>query len=88
MLDDALGDLLEFVLRREVDQPLDEIEPHPTHARLVQALQFRVGDVPPDGRDSARPAVARDERVDHGAIVGAVAGRLHDHVASKAETVA
>ena len=88
VLDNALGDLLEFVLRREVDQPLDEIEAHAAHARLMKPLQFCVGHVAPDGRDAARFAVARKQGVDHRAVVGAVTGRLHDHVAIEAEMVA
>ena len=88
VLDNALGDLFEFVHRREVDQPLDEIEAHAAHARLMQALQFRVGHVAPDGRDSARSALARKQGVDHRAVVGAMTSRLHDDVAIEAETVA
>ncbi len=87
-LDDALGDRLEFVHRREVDQPLDEIEAHAAHASLVQALQFGVGHVPPHGRDSTRPAVARKQSVDHRAVVGAMTGRLHDDVAVESEAIA
>ena len=41
-LDDAAGDLDQLVFRREVDQPLDEIEPHAAHARLMKPLQLRV----------------------------------------------
>ena len=41
-LDDAAGDLDQLVFRREVDQSLDEIEPHAAHARLMKPLQFRV----------------------------------------------
>ena len=88
VLDDALGDLFQLVPRREVDQPLDEIEPHSPHARLMQPLQFRVGHLAPHGGDATRPAVAGKQGVDHGAIVGAVAGRLHDDVAIETEMVA
>ena len=42
VLDDAAGDLHQFVLRREVDEALDEIEPHAAHARLMEPLQLRV----------------------------------------------
>ena len=59
-LDDAPGDLDQFVLRREVDQPLDEIEPHSAHARLMKPLQFRVTHVA-HRRDSARLASARKQ---------------------------
>ena len=54
----------------------------------MEPLQFFVGDIPPDGRDAARFAAARETRVDHRAVVGAVAGRLHNDVAGKAEVIA
>ena len=41
-LKDAPRDLDQLVLRREVDQPLDEIEPHAAHARLMKPLQLGV----------------------------------------------
>ena len=88
VLDNALGDLFEFVHRREVDETLDEIEAHAAHAGLMQPLQFGVAHVAPDGRDSARSALAREQRVDHRAVVGAMTRRLHDDVAIEAETVA
>ena len=44
VLDDAAGDLDQLVLRREVDQPLDEIEPDAAHAGLMKPLEFGVGD--------------------------------------------
>ena len=88
VLDDAAGDLDQFVLRREVDQPLDEIEPDAAHAGLMKPLEFAVGDAASDGRDAARPAPARAQGVDHGAVVGAVAGRLDDDIARKTEMVA
>ena len=42
----------------------------------------------PDGGDAARLAAGRLERIDHRAVVGAVAGGLHDDVAREAEVVA
>ena len=44
VLDDALGDLFELVLRREVDQPLDEIEPH-ARARPPRCSRFNSASV-------------------------------------------
>ena len=84
----AAGDLHQFVLGREVDETLDEIEAHAAHAGLVEPLQFVIGDASPNGRDAPRPAAARQERVDHGAIVGAVAGRLNDDVAGETQMIA
>ena len=81
---DARGDLHQFVLRREVDEALDEIEAHAADARAVEPLQFVVAHVAPDRRDAARLAAARQAGVDHRAIVGAMAGRLHDDVTREA----
>jgi hypothetical protein len=39
-------------------------------------------------RDAARASFRRQQRVDDGAVVGAVAGRLHDYVALEPEQVA
>src|SRR6202035_2148263 len=50
-------------------------------------LQFGVGHVAPDGRDAARSALARKQGVDHRAVVGAMTGRLHDHVAIESEVI-
>ena len=45
-LGDARGDPLHHVLRRGIDQPLDEVEAHALHAGVVQLLQARVGESP------------------------------------------
>ncbi len=82
------GDLHQLVLGREVDQPLDEVEAHAAHAGGVQALQLVVADAALDGGHAARLAAAGQAGIDHRAVVGAVAGGLHDHVARKAEVVA
>jgi hypothetical protein len=82
------GDLHQLVLRREVDQPLDEVEAHAAHAGGVQACS--------SASVTLRLTVATpralpfdcDAGVDHRAVVGAVAGGLHDHVAREAEVVA
>ena len=39
-------------------------------------------------RDPAGPSLRGQQRIDQGAVVGAVAGRLHDDVALEAEAVA
>ena len=70
------------------------IEPVPGVAQAgadaggVHRFQFGVGHVAPDRHDAARHAVGVHERVDERAVVVAVAGRLHDHVAREAEEVA
>ena len=60
-LRDAAGDLHQLVLRREVDEPLDEVEAHAAHAGVVQALQLLVADPPRRtvATPRARPALAR-----------------------------
>ena len=73
---------------REIDQALDEIEAHAAHAGVMHRLQFGVADAALDGGDAARSAAGMDERIDHGAVVGAVAGGLHHDVAGEAEMVA
>ena len=64
----ALGDALEHVARREIHQPLEEIEAHAAHAGVVHPFQLVVGDLLADERDAlapcrwtlrARPPVAR-----------------------------
>ncbi len=87
-LGDAFGDRDIGLARRRVDQPLDEIEAHAAHAGFVERLQFRIADGRLDRGDSAREAVCGLQRVDEGAIVGAVAGRLDDDVAREAEEIA
>ena len=52
------------------------------------SLQLGVGDVAIDRRHAARPVVRRAQRVDERAVVGAVAGGLHDDVLVEAEAIA
>ena len=79
---------LHHVLRRRIDQPLDEIEAHALHAGAVQLLELLVGEALVDEGDALRLAVRRHQRIDQRAVVGVVAGRLHDHVLVEAEEVA
>ncbi len=83
-----MRDLVEHFTRREVHEPLHEVEPRAAHAGIVHVLQLRVGDAAIDGGDAARSVVRRTQRVHERPIVGAVAGGLHDHVLVEAETVA
>src|SRR5271166_51832 len=85
---DPPRDLHQFVLRREVDEPFDEIEAHAAHARLVEPLELIVARVALYGRDAARFACAREAGVDHRAVVGAVARRLHHDIASEPQMIA
>ena len=73
---------------REVDEALDEVEAHAAHAGRVHRLQLVVCDAAAHGRDSARLAVRMRQRIHHRAVVGAVAGGLHDDIAREAEVVA
>jgi len=85
---DAAGDLEQFVFRREVDETLDEVEANAAHAGPVQRLKVGIADVAPHRGDATRHAVRMNERIDEGAVVGAVAGCLDDDVAGETEPVA
>src|SRR5437762_21157 len=54
----------------------------------MQSIELRVRDVATDGRHAARAAAGMDKGVDERAIVGAVAGRLHDDIALEPEKIA
>ena len=85
---DAQRDLRQLVPGREVDEAPDEVEADGAHAGLVQVAQLTIGDAAADGRDAARAAAAGAARVGHRAVVGAVAGGLHDDVAREAQVIA
>jgi hypothetical protein len=82
------GDAGQHVARREVDQPLEEIKAHAAHAGLVHPFQLVVGHLLADKGDALGPAVRCIERIDHGAVVLGVAGRLHDDVLVEAQKIA
>jgi len=75
-------------LGREVHLAFDEVEAHAADAGCVQVLKFAIGDAAPDRGNAARLAAAVDAGIGHRAVVGAVAGGLHDHVARKTQVVA
>ena len=79
---------VEHVARREVDEPLDEVEARAPDAGRVHRLELGVGDVAIDRRDPASAAVRRQQGIDERAVVGAVAGRLDDDVLVEAQVIA
>ena len=66
---------------------LDEVEARTAHARRVEPLQFFVGDVRLHHRDAAIEALAPFQRIHERGIVRAVATRLYDHRALKAQMI-
>ena len=56
-LGDARGDPLHHVLRRRIDQPLDEVEAHALDAGAVELLVLRVGEALVDESDALGLAV-------------------------------
>ena len=54
---DAVGYLQQFVLGREIHQPLDKIEANAPHTSGVQGLQLGIADAALDSGHAARPAV-------------------------------
>ena len=67
---------------------LTKLKRTPAHAGAVHPLELVVGHLLADEGDALGLVVGRLERVDHRAIVLAVAGRLHDHVLVEAEEIA
>lgn len=84
----AVGNLQQFVLGCEVHQALDEVKAHAAHASGMQAFEFGVAHIALERDDAARAALGALQRIDQRAVVCAVAGCLHDHVARKAQAVA
>src|SRR5258708_36374667 len=84
----AAGVLLQLVPRREIDHPVEKIETHAAHAGIMHGVQLGIADATPDGCDAARLAIGMIQRIDHRAAVGAMTGRLHEHVAGTTETIA
>ena len=85
---DFVGDFQQFFLGSEVHQAFNKIKAHAAHTGFVQALQFFVADIAFYGGDAARQLARALQRIDQGAVVGAVAGGLHNHVARKTQMVA
>ena len=85
---DPFGDGLEVFMGQLVHKPLDEVETHPAHTCGMERLELGIGDIPPHGGNAPRQPIAVLQGIDQGAIIGAVAGGLHDDVAGKAQVVA
>src|SRR5690606_11868083 len=84
----SLADFEELVLRRVVDEALEEVEADAADAPGVEPGQLFLGDRRIDHRDAAGLAVRPGDRVERRGIVGAVAARLDDHVLREPEVVA
>jgi len=82
------GDPLQHVARGEIDQPLEEIEPHAADAGFVHPFQLVVGHLFADKGDALGAAVGGVKRIDHGAVVFGVTRGLDDHILIEAEKVA
>src|SRR5581483_11424318 len=68
-------------------QPLDEVEAHAPDAVAVESLELIVGERFIDEGHTLGPAIRGHQRIDQGAVVGVVAGRLHDNRLVEAEEV-
>ena len=85
---DAVGNLQQFVLWREIHQPFNEVEAHTAHARSMQSLQFLIRHAALNGGHTACLATAGHASIHHRTIVCAVASGLHDHIPSKTQMIA
>ena len=54
---DAVGNLQQFVLGREINQPFDEVKAHAAHTSFVEGLQLGIADAALDRGHATRPAV-------------------------------
>src|SRR5258706_15422255 len=75
----ARGDTLDDLEVGRAAEMRNEIEAGAAHAVRVQAFEFGVGYVTADHRDAADRFVRGCDRIEHRAVVGAVATRLHYH---------
>ena len=64
------------------------IAPHASHAGRMQFRKLGIRHAAFHGGDATRLAIGGLERIDHGAVVGTVAGGLDDHVLVEAQVVA
>ena len=85
---DPLGNLKQFISGSEVNEPFDKVESDATNTGLVHRLQLNISDVASNGRNATRTTTTVLESIQHGPIVGAMTGRLHDHIAGDAQMVA
>ena len=82
------GGAKEQLARRRIDQPFDEIEPDTANTGRIHPVQLVIGNVMRHHGNPAGHAAGGLKRVDHRAVVLAVAAGLHDHVAGQAQMVA
>ena len=83
----AVGNVQQDVLWREVGQAFDEVEAGAAHTSGMHLLQFSIRHVAVHGGHAFGFAVGGFQRVDQSAVIGAVAGGLHDHILVKAQVV-
>jgi hypothetical protein len=82
---DAVEGPVEHMEVRRAAEVADEVEARPPDAAAVQCFELRVGRVGAEDADAAVGAAAGGDGVEHRAVVGAVAARLHDHRALHAD---
>ena len=79
----AAGQRHHFIGAHRIAQA--ELHPHPAHAGGMQAFQLRIGDRAVDHADRAAILAHLRQHIQQQAIVGAVGGRLHHHIAAGAQ---
>ena len=85
---DAAGNFQQFIFGGEIHQAFDEIKAHPAHAGFMQILQGLIADCTTHGGDATRFAIGCQTGIDHGAIIGAVTGRLHNDITGETQMIA
>jgi len=85
---DATGEHGEDIRRCHVDQAPDEVEARAADAGGIELGELCIGRGRSDRRDAAGTIAGGAQRIDDSAVVGAVTGRLHEHIALEAEVIA
>ena len=85
---DPAGDIKELILGRIIDQPLEEVEPHPADPAFMQRGKLGIGDIGVDHRNPARLAARFGDTAQRRGVIEPVATRLDDHVAGKPQVIA
>ena len=84
----AIRDLEQHFTRREISQTPDEVKARTAHTGSVHLLQLSIGHIAVDGSHTTGLVVGGLQRINQCAVVGAVAGRLHDHIFIEPQVVA
>ena len=85
---DPAGNFDQLLAGGKIDKALDEVEAHAANTGIVHGAKLGIADPALHGCNAARHAAGMLQGVEHGPIVGAMAGGLDNHITCKTEVVA